>query len=317
MSTAATLPDSLAERYALVCDRIAKAAASSGRREKDVFLVAVTKNADPEQIRALIDLGHKDLGENRVQQLIHHVAVVDEYHNRLKVLPSSKRGPAGTDSLFAPDQDKLAPIALRVASTAPGAGGTPIPVPKHEAGTVRAGGVRWHMIGHLQRNKARKVVDLVRLVHSVDSLRIAEELQAVGLKRDTIIEVLLQVNCSGEASKFGCPVPAAIPMAEQLDSMVNLRLRGLMTIAAEGATEYETRSAFSRCREIHDEIKAQGIGAAHFNLLSMGMSGDFETAIREGANIVRVGSAIFGEAKVPDPVDEPEEPDEGEGEAET
>ena len=142
MSTAATLPDSLAERYALVCDRIAKAASTSGRREKDVFLVAVTKNADPEQIRALIDLGHKDLGENRVQQLIHHVAVVDEYHNRLKVLPSSKRGPSGSDSLFAPDQDKLAPIALRVASSAPAQGGAPVPIPRHEAGTVRAGGIR-------------------------------------------------------------------------------------------------------------------------------------------------------------------------------
>ncbi len=313
MSTAVTLPESLAERYALVCDRISRAATVSGRREKDVFLVAVTKNADPEQIRSLIDLGHRDLGENRVQQLIHHVAVVDEYHNRLKVLPSSKRGPAA-DSLFAPDQDKLAPIVIRAASThAAAATG---PTPRHEAGTVRAGGIRWHMIGHLQRNKARKVVDLVRLVHSVDSLRIAEELQAVGLKRDTIIEVLLQVNCSGEGSKFGCPVPAAIPMAEQLDSMVNLRLRGLMTIAAEGANEYETRSAFSRCREIHEEVRAQGIGGAHCNLLSMGMSGDFETAIREGANIVRVGSAIFGEPKVPDPVDEPEDADDTDGEAE-
>jgi PLP dependent protein len=157
-------------------------------------------------------------------------------------------------------------------------------------------GVRWHMIGHLQRNKARKVVEYARLIHSVDSLRLAEELQHLALRRDQVIEVLLQVNCSGEAQKHGCPMPAAIPMAEQIGTMINVRLRGLMTMAAAGQRPEDARGDFARCRELFEEIAGMGLTEAPFNLLSMGMSGDYEVAISEGANIVRVGSAIFGDA---------------------
>lgn len=285
MPTVTMQPDSLAERYAQVCDKISRAAETSGRREQDVFLVAVTKNAEPEQIRQLIDLGHRDLGENRVQQLIQHAALVDEYLNRLKVLPSSRRIAATDEQLFASGDDKLAGKE----------------------------GIRWHMIGHLQRNKARKIVDQVRLIHSVDTLRIAEELQTIALKRDCVIDVLLQINCSGEASKFGCPVPAAIPMAEQIETMINVRLRGVMTIAADGASEREARATFSRCRDIFDEIRTLGYGEGRCNLLSMGMSNDYEAAIKEGANIVRVGSAIFGNASHPEVPEEPE-PEEPEDE---
>ncbi|QOJ01600.1 MAG: YggS family pyridoxal phosphate-dependent enzyme [Phycisphaeraceae bacterium] len=293
MSTV-SLPDSLAERYAKVCDRIARSAEASGRKERDIFLVAVTKNAEPDQVRAMIEMGHRDFGENRVQQLVQRAAMVDEYLTRLRVVPSARRA-AGSDqaeSLFGPGggNDRLAV-----------AGAT--------------GKIRWHMIGHLQRNKARKVVDLVRLVHSVDSLRVAEELQAVALRRDIIVEVLLQVNCSGEGTKFGCPVPAAVPMAEQIQSMANVRLRGLMTIAAEGASELETRRTFARCREIHDEVKALD-AEGQVNLLSMGMTGDYHLAILEGANIVRVGTALFGESRRPEAQDEPEEPDDEPGEGE-
>lgn len=303
MSAAVSLPDSLSERYALVCDRIARAAEAAGRRERDIFLVAVTKNADPEQIRALIDLGHRDLGENRVQQFLQHAALVDEYLKRLSVLPSTRRaaGVEEAQSLFGPADDKLPPLGSRQAPES----------------TVDANGkpkrpIRWHMIGHLQRNKARKVADLVRLVHSVDSLRIAEELQAIAIRKDIVIDVLLQVNCSGEASKFGCPMPAAVPLAEQIETMINVRLRGVMTIAEEGVGERETRRTFARGREIYEELRTMNIAEGQCNLLSMGMSGDFEWAIREGANIVRVGSAIFGnQVRVEEP-EEPEEPDEGE-----
>lgn len=290
MPTITMQPDSLAERYAQVCDKIARAAELSGRRESDVFLVAVTKNAEPEQIRQLIDLGHRDLGENRVQQLMQHAALVDEYLNRLKVLPSTRRAMGSEEQLFSPGDDKLPALTAR-------GGANPI---------------RWHMIGHLQRNKARKIVDLVRVIHSVDSLRIAEELQAIALKRDCVIDVLLQINCSGEASKFGCPVPAALPMAEQIETMINVRLRGVMTIAAEDATEREARETFARCRDLYEEIRAMGLGEGRCNLLSMGMSNDYESAIKEGANIVRVGSAIFGAPTRPEVPEEPEpeEPDE-------
>ncbi len=290
----ASLPSTLSERYALVCDRIARAAEASGRRESDVFLVAVTKNADPQQIRELIDLGHRDLGENRVQSLVHHAAMVEEYLRRLRVLPSTRRGPGPeeAESLF---------------------GGPAAALPEIAAGP--SGPVRWHMIGHLQRNKARKVAEFVRLVHSVDSLRIAEELQQIALRRDQLIEVLIQVNCSGEASKFGCPVPAAIPLAEQIETMVNVRVRGLMTIAPDpahvsGNPADAARRCFARGREIFEELKSSGVGEGRCNLLSMGMTGDFEIAIREGANIVRVGTAIFGEAKLREQPEAPEPEDE-------
>jgi PLP dependent protein len=163
----------------------------------------------------------------------------------------------------------------------------------------QAPGIRWHMIGHLQRNKAKKAIEFCRLIHSVDSLRLAEEIQILAQKREHPVEVLVQVNCSGEKSKFGCPVPAAVHLAEQIDTMLSVRVRGLMTMAALDATPEEARSTFRRCRELFEEIKKTGVGDGKFNLLSMGMSGDYEHAIAEGANIVRVGSAIFGEPRTP------------------
>lgn len=283
------LPESLEERYALVRDRIARAARGVGRQADEVYLVAVTKAADPEQIRRLMELGHRDFGENQVQQLVQRAAMADEYLSRLRVLPSSRggRGAAAGESLFSsrPSVELMPP-------------------------TTGTGGVRWHMIGHLQRNKAKKCVELVRLVHSVDSLRLAEELQALALKKDRVVEVLVEVNCSGESSKQGCPVAAAIPLAEQIETMVNVRVRGLMTMGPLEGGEREVRSTFARCRELFEEMRTRGFAEGRFNLLSMGMSGDFEVAIAEGANIVRVGTAIFGPAAPGSGGDEPRDADE-------
>jgi len=282
-TTQATTRDSAGEsvesRFAEVTGRIADAARRAGRKAQDVILVAVTKTADPEQIRTLLRLGHRDFGENRAQVLVQHAAIVEEYLSRQRIAPSARKvsEEGGSDSLFGSQA-----VQLRASPALPGG----------------RDGVRWHMIGHLQRNKARKVAEFVRLVHSVDSLRLAEELQQIAVRRDQPIEVLLQVNCSGESQKFGCPLPAAVPLAEQIATMVNVRLRGLMTMAAESETGEEARPAFARCRELFEEMSLMGFGEqAPFNILSMGMSGDFEVAISEGANIVRVGSAIFGEAK--------------------
>jgi pyridoxal phosphate enzyme (YggS family) len=257
--------DTLDQRYAAVKDRIAAAAKKAGRAGDDIILVAVTKFAEADQIRRLIQLGHRDFGENKVQNLLHRVGMVEEYIARHRVLPHL-RASAG-ESLFA---------------TAAGAS---------------ANAIRWHMIGHLQRNKAKKAIEFCRLIHSVDSLRLAEEIQALAQKREHPVEVLVQVNCSGERSKFGCPVPAALHLAEQIDTMLSVRVRGLMTMAPLTADTEEARTTFRRCRELFDEIKKTGVGDGKFNILSMGMSSDFETAIEEGANIVRVGSAIFGEPK--------------------
>jgi hypothetical protein len=270
---------------------VSAAARRAGRTPGEVIVVAVTKTADPEQIRTLLRLGHRDFGENRVQVLAQHAAIVEEYLSRQRLVPSGRRVAAEPPALF----ESASPLA---------------PSPALPGGPE---GVRWHMIGHLQRNKAKKVVDSVRLIHSVDSLRLAEELQTIALRKDRVIEVLLQVNCSGESQKFGCPLAAAIPLAEQIATMINVRVRGLMTMAAESARPEDARPAFARCRELFEEMRGLGLGEhAPFNILSMGMSGDYEVAIAEGANIVRVGSAIFGAARAG--VDHPELPEEDEDE---
>ena len=266
----------LAERYGEVRERVAAAAARSGRSPEDVFVVAVSKTADPEDIRALIDMGHVDFGENRVMQMVQRAAMFEEYAARARTY--SKR--TARESILALDAAR--------------SGKTPAASPT----------LRWHLIGHLQRNKARKAIEVARLVHSVDSLRLAEELQILALKRDINVDVLVQVNCSLEPQKYGCPVPAAGALCEQIDTMVNVRVRGLMTMAAVTDTPEQARPVFARCRELFEEIRKTGVSDGAFNLLSMGMSGDYEVAIEEGANIVRVGSAIFGAPSQPELEDE-------------
>jgi pyridoxal phosphate enzyme (YggS family) len=165
--------------------------------------------------------------------------------------------------------------------------------------------LRWHMIGHLQRNKVKPILPLVSLIHSIDSLRLAEEIDAQGLKANKRIPVLMQVNASEEASKSGVAVGAAVHLAEQIDSMPNLQLLGLMTMAAPDAAEAVTRQAFSRTREIFEEMRWHKIGGTSLRHLSMGMSDDFELAIAEGATMVRIGSLLFG-GKAPDGAEDEE-----------
>ncbi|TVQ63815.1 MAG: YggS family pyridoxal phosphate-dependent enzyme [Phycisphaerales bacterium] len=253
MHAAATLTD----RYTEVKQRIDDALARSGRRGERVLTVAVTKYADPEQVRALVDMGHRDLGENRVQHLLQRVAMLDEHMARRRVLGRT------------------------LASRETGGVGGDEPI-------------RWHMIGHVQRNKAKKAVELCRLIHTVDSLRLAEDLHAIGAKQDRAIDVLVQVNVSGEESKSGCLLPAARALCEQIDTMVGLRVRGLMTMAPYSDNPEDARPHFARLRDLLEDVQKAGVGEGKCNLLSMGMSGDYEVAIEEGANIVRVGSALFG-----------------------
>lgn len=154
--------------------------------------------------------------------------------------------------------------------------------------------VRWHMIGSIQRNKVRKAVELARLIHSVDSLRLAEEIHVQAARREQPIDVLLEVNVSGEISKHGITGAAVRHVVQQLDTMANLRVRGLMCMAPLAGAAGEARKTFDRCGEIFRDVRESGIAEKTFDLLSMGMSGDFEDAIAAGANIVRVGSAVIG-----------------------
>ena len=160
--------------------------------------------------------------------------------------------------------------------------------------------LRWHMVGHLQRNKVRKVLDIVRLIHSVDSLRLVEEIQTAAGRREEPVEVLIQVNTSGEKTKSGVAPAAARHLIDQIDTMLSIRPRGLMCMAPLVEDPEQARPAFERCSDLFDDIHRAGAGGEQFDILSMGMSNDFEAAIDCGANIVRIGSAIFGAPPPPE-----------------
>jgi PLP dependent protein len=153
--------------------------------------------------------------------------------------------------------------------------------------------VRWHMIGHLQRNKVKPTLQICTMIHSVDTLRLAEEIDTASEKLRLRSSVLLQVNCSNEPQKYGAPVGAAIHLAEQIASMPNLRLEGLMTMSSLTMDKEIVRACFARARELYEEIKSEKIAGSHFRHLSMGMSQDYEIAIEMGATMLRIGSAIF------------------------
>jgi pyridoxal phosphate enzyme (YggS family) len=153
--------------------------------------------------------------------------------------------------------------------------------------------IHWHMIGHLQRNKVRQVLPITSLIHSVDTLRLAEEISAAGAKLDLKPRVLLQVNTSNEPQKYGVPVGAATHLAEQIETLPNLELIGLMTMAPLTRNKDVIRTSFVRARELFYEIRGEKIVGSQFTELSMGMSSDYEIAIEEGATILRIGSAIF------------------------
>ena len=167
-----------------------------------------------------------------------------------------------------------------------------------EGGRPRQTNITWHMIGHLQRNKVLQTLSLAHYIHSVDSLRLAEEINELAARRDEPAQVMLQVNTTGEESKYGIALPAAIHLAEQIETMANLSLVGLMTMARQSSDPEESRPAFARLREIFEEIRFHKLAGPQFCHLSMGMSGDYSVAIEEGATMVRIGTALFGAGPV-------------------
>ncbi len=214
---------------------IINAARRAGRDPSEVTLVAVGKTKPASMIQELYDLGVRDFGENKVQEL---TAKYEE-------------------------------------------------LPKD---------IRWHMIGHLQSNKVKYIVDKVAMIHSVDSLRLAQVIEKEAVKKDVDhIDVLLEVNVSGEESKYGM-TPAEVE--EQIDQFLDLqrvRIRGFMTVAPFAEDPEEVRPYFKRLKQLSVDIQNKTIdNNIDVGLLSMGMSGDFEAAIEEGASFVRVGTRIFG-----------------------
>jgi PLP dependent protein len=161
------------------------------------------------------------------------------------------------------------------------------------AGNDSFGPVRWHMIGHLQRNKVRQILPLTKLIHSMDTLRLAEEISTRAEKTGELCDVLIETNVSGEKSKEGIP-PAAVPyLVEQIVSLPKIRVVGLMTMAPLMENPEESRGVFARTRELFEDIRTSRKVGSEFCHLSMGMSSDFVVAIEEGATLVRIGSALF------------------------
>lgn len=154
--------------------------------------------------------------------------------------------------------------------------------------------IQWHMIGHLQTNKVKYIVGKTALIHSVDSLKLAETIEKEAAKKDCIQDILVEVNVAQEESKFGLKVEEVIPFIEKVAQFPHIRVKGLMTIAPFTDDPAENRPVFANLHKLSVDIMHKNIDNVNVNVLSMGMTNDFETAIEEGATMVRIGTGIFG-----------------------
>lgn len=159
--------------------------------------------------------------------------------------------------------------------------------------------IRWHMIGHLQRNKVKYIVDKVYLIHSVDSLRLAEEISKEAVKKQVNVNILIEVNIAGEESKFGTDCEEAKQLVREVAKLPNLNIKGLMTIAPMVNEAEENRIYFQGLKKLSVDINRENIDNVTMDILSMGMTGDYTVAVEEGATMVRVGTGIFGERYYP------------------
>ena len=155
--------------------------------------------------------------------------------------------------------------------------------------------IQWHMIGHLQRNKVKYIIDKAALIHSVDSLRLAETIQEEAAKHQGVMPILVEVNVAMEETKFGTSLAEAMELVEQISHFPNIRIEGLMTIAPFVEDPEENRKYFRALKKLAVDINNKNIDNVHVRILSMGMTNDYMVAIEEGATMVRVGTGIFGE----------------------
>lgn len=154
--------------------------------------------------------------------------------------------------------------------------------------------IRWHMIGHLQRNKVKYIVDKVAMIHSVDSLRLAETIEKEAEKKNVVVPILIEVNVAQEESKFGLKPEEVLSFIEQIASFPHIQIKGLMTIAPYVENAEENREIFRELKKLSVDIAAKNINNVTMSVLSMGMTGDYMVAVQEGATMVRVGTGIFG-----------------------
>ncbi|ABR48954.1 alanine racemase domain protein [Alkaliphilus metalliredigens QYMF] len=225
---------SIEARLNTTLDRIKEAAVRGEQKHEEVRLIAVTKTVDIDVMQQLIDLGVRDMGENKVQELTR----------------------------------------------------------KYEA---LGNKVKWHMIGHLQRNKVKYIIDKVDFIHSLDSYALALEIEKQAGKINRVIECLIQVNISGEESKYGLTPKATEGLLEKIKDLSHVQIVGLMTMAPYVDNPEETRMYFRDLKILSSTLEKKYGPTATMKYLSMGMTNDFQIAIEEGSNLVRVGTAILGE----------------------
>ena len=224
----------LKTNFEQVEENIRKACEKAGRDRSEVTLISVSKTKPVEMLKTVYDLGPRDFGENKVQEMC----------EKIEVLPKD---------------------------------------------------IRWHMIGHLQRNKVHQVVNKACLIHSVDSLRLAETISHEAEKKEIKVPVLVEVNVAQEESKFGVTTEETISLVEEIAKLPHIQVRGLMTIAPFVEDPEENRGIFRKLKQLSVDIAAKNINNVNMSVLSMGMTNDYEVAIEEGATMVRVGTGIFGE----------------------
>jgi PLP dependent protein len=224
----------ISENVKRIYGEIAEAAIAAGREPGEITLIAVTKTRTVEEIREAVDAGVAHLGENRVQEA-------------LEKIPLLEKGPV------------------------------------------------WHLVGSLQSNKAKTAAGLFDWIESIHSRKIADILSLQAQNRGKTLDVLIQVNISGEDTKSGIEPDEAKDLALYMEHLPGLTLRGLMTIGSFGAEPRVTRNEFGRMKTLFDSLSGDPRVKSPFDTLSMGMSGDYRIAVEEGATLVRVGQAIFGE----------------------
>lgn len=258
---AASVPPRLAENVARVRARIDDACRKSGRQPGCVRIVAVTKYAIPSIAAALIELGLRDLGENRVQQLVERAELL-----------------GATIENWAPGAPA---VGTADGGTADGASGP------------RSAAPVWHMIGHLQRNKVKAVLGCTRIIHSVDSIRLAEEIAQHAAGQGFRVDAFMEVNVAGEENKDGVAWDDAPALAERIGGLASLNFQGLMTMAPLSCPGDAARPYFAKLRELRDRLVSTGVAPATCRELSMGMSADYAAAVEEGASVIRIGSTLF------------------------
>lgn len=223
----------LQENLAEVEANIVAACERAGRSREEVTLIAVSKTKPVSMLQEVYDMGIRNFGENKVQEMC----------DKIEVLP-------------------------------------------HD--------IKWHMIGHLQTNKVKYIVGKTTLIHSVDSLKLAEKIQKQAVKKDVYVPILVEVNIAGEESKFGISKEETMELVRQISSLDHLQIKGLMTIAPFVENAEDNRLYFRGIRQLSVDIANQNIDNVSMDILSMGMTGDYAVAIEEGATMVRVGTGIFG-----------------------